>query len=72
MKKRYILKNLACANCAAKIEDKISKLSGVESVNINFITSKMTLILNEDMEDEILDKAQIIITKFEPNTLIQR
>ncbi|QKF64426.1 cation transporter [Campylobacter corcagiensis] len=70
MKKRYILENLECANCAAIMEEKISKLDGVKSVNINFFTTKMTLEFDDDLESEILDKAQDIITKLEPNTKV--
>lgn len=70
MKKRYILENLECANCAAIMEEKISKLDGVKSVNINFFTTKMTLEFDDDLEDEILNEVQKIITKLEPNTKV--
>lgn len=73
MKKRYILENLECTNCASMMEDRISKLDGVKSVSINFFTTKMILELDDDkFESEILDKAQSIITKIEPNTKIIR
>ena len=38
MKKTYRIEGLDCANCAAKIEGMISKLDGVNSCTINFIT----------------------------------
>ena len=38
--KIYYLENLDCANCAAKIEDKIAKLEGVESATVSFLTEK--------------------------------
>lgn len=37
MKKTYQLDGLDCANCATKLEEKISKISGVKSVTINFL-----------------------------------
>ena len=43
MKKTYELEDLDCANCAAKIEDAISKLEGVKSANVNYIMQKMTV-----------------------------
>ena len=43
MKKVFILENLDCANCAAKMETEIGKLVGVESVSISFMTEKMVL-----------------------------
>ena len=36
MKKVFKLEGLNCAHCAAKIEEKVSKLEGVKSVVINF------------------------------------
>ncbi len=41
MKKIFILENLDCANCAAKMENAISKLDDVENVSISFMTTKM-------------------------------
>lgn len=66
------LKDLCCANCAAKIEDKMSKVDGVESVTVNFLTEKMILELAEDKLDEILNKAEKIVHKIEPDVKIQR
>ena len=61
MKVKLRLKDLCCANCAAKIEDKMSKVDGVESVTVNFLTEKMILELAEDKLDEILNKAEKIV-----------
>lgn len=38
---KFILKNLDCANCAKKIEDKVSAENGYKNVNVNFSTSKI-------------------------------
>lgn len=72
IKKRYILKNLGCANCASKMEEKISKIKGVKSASINFFSTKMTLEFDENKENEILDEAQKIITKIENYTILER
>ncbi len=72
MKVKLRLKDLCCANCAAKIEDKMSKVDGVESVTVNFLTEKMILELAEDKLDEILNKAEKIVHKIEPDVKIQR
>lgn len=40
MKKVFKLEDLDCANCAAKMENAISKIEGVESVNVSFMTQK--------------------------------
>ena len=55
MKKVFKLEGLDCAHCAAKIEEKISKLEGVKSVVINFMTTKMTLeSIDENFEEIVL------------------
>ena len=43
MKIKVKLVDLCCANCAAKIEEKVSRLPGVESASVNFLTEKMLL-----------------------------
>ncbi|TGY66949.1 cation transporter [Dubosiella muris] len=42
MKKTYKVE-VDCANCAAKIEDAISKIEGVNSARVNFMTQKLTI-----------------------------
>ena len=37
----YVLENLACADCANKIEHQISKLVEVNSAQINFVTKTL-------------------------------
>lgn len=43
VKKVYTLKNLGCANCAAKMEYKIKELSGVEYAAVSFVTKQLRL-----------------------------
>lgn len=42
-KKIYILENLGCANCAAKMEKKISEIPGISSVTITFATRQLRI-----------------------------
>ena len=72
MKKKFKLEELDCANCAAKMEDAISKIPGVESVSVNFMAEKLTIEAEEDKFEEILDAAQQAITKVERNCKIVR
>lgn len=46
MKSTYILNDLNCANCAAKIERKIADTAGFSDVSFNFATKKLTLSTN--------------------------
>ena len=50
----YRMENLDCAHCAQKMEDKIAKLEGVESVSISFMAQKMILQVKDDCEKEPL------------------
>ncbi len=65
-KKTYKLNELDCANCAAKIEDGISRIEGVESVTVNYMTQKMVVEVNDQKLKEIVEKAQKVIKKVDP------
>ena len=41
MKKKFKLQDLDCANCAAKMEDLIKKIDGVNDASVSFMTQKM-------------------------------
>lgn len=53
MKKVFKMYDLDCANCAAKMENEIRKIAGVQSVNISFLSQKMTLEADDARFDEI-------------------
>lgn len=72
MKKRYMIEELCCANCAAKMEEGIRKIEGVNSANVNFLTQKLTLDAEESRLDSILDEAARIIQKIEPDCVLKR
>ena len=71
MKRAFKLENLDCAHCAAKMEDAIAKIDGVTSANIAFMTQRLTIETEEDM-DSILNEAQKCISKIEPDCKIKR
>jgi Cd2+/Zn2+-exporting ATPase len=47
VKKEFILEGLGCANCAAKMEQKLNALEGIGSANINFVTKTLILEIEE-------------------------
>lgn len=64
MKKKFKVENLDCAHCAAKMEEGIKKIPGVEDAVMNFMMQKLTLEIADDADmDEILDKAQEAVSK---------
>ena len=70
MKKIIKLSGLDCANCAAKMENAISKIEGVESANVSFMTQKMTICADEEKFDKIMKQAVKICKKIEPDCKI--
>ncbi|MCD7774105.1 MAG: cation transporter [Clostridiales bacterium] len=71
MVKKVKLHDLCCANCAAKIEDKVSKVSGVSSVTVNFLAEKMIMDVEEDKLSEIQASVEKIVHKIEPDVVIE-
>ena len=67
MKKVFKLEGLDCAHCAAKIEEKVSKLEGVKSVVINFMTTKMTLESVDENIADVGEKVKKLINEVEPD-----
>ncbi|MBR2562051.1 MAG: cation transporter [Eubacterium sp.] len=67
MKKKYVLTDLCCANCALKIEEGIKKIPGVNDASVSFITSKMILDAEDERFDEIFAQAERIVKKIEPD-----
>ena len=71
MKIKAKLHDLCCANCAAKIEEKIAKLDGVESVTVNFLTEKLIMNADESRLPEIKAQIEKIVHKTEPDVEIE-
>lgn len=64
---RYILKDLDCAACGKKIEDRISKEEGYEDVNVNFSTLNLSFKTNKDNPKQEIIK---IIKEVEPEVKV--
>lgn len=69
--KKFNLKNLDCANCAAQIEANVAKIDGVNSVSVNFLTTTMKIDFDENRRDEIIENIRKIIKKLEPDTVLE-
>lgn len=70
MKKKFKLQDLDCANCAAKMEDAIKKLDGVNDANVSFMTQKMMVDAEDDRFAEIMEEVVRICAKVEPDCQI--
>lgn len=70
MKKKFKLEDLDCANCAAKMEEAIKKISGVNDANVSFLAQKMTIDAQDDKFDEIMKEVSRVCAKVEPDCRI--
>ena len=69
-KYKYYLKDLDCANCAAKVEDKINKIKGIDEAVLNFMTSKLSIEFKSSEEkdvEQVMNEVKKIIAKMEPD-----
>lgn len=70
MKKyQFHIHGLDCANCAAKIESALLKLSGVKQANVNFINGSINIELNQE-NTQIEKIVATLISKIEPDVSI--
>lgn len=73
MKKVYSIEGIDCANCAAKIEDKINKIKEIEEANLNFMMAKLSIEFkcstDEEIE-EVMQEVRKIVKKMEPDAVI--
>lgn len=72
MKKVFKLRDLDCANCAAKMEDKVKKVDGVINANVSFMTQKLTIEAEDSRFDSVLDEVVRVCAKVEPDCKIIR
>lgn len=70
MKKKFKLQDLDCANCAAKMEENIKKINGVNDANVSFMTQKMTIDAEDEKFGEIMQEVIKVCAKVEPDCKI--
>ena len=67
MRKAFKLQDLDCANCAAKMENGIKNIDGVRSATVSFMTQKLVLEADDDRFDAVLDEAERVCRKRDPD-----
>ena len=70
MKKKFKLQDMDCSNCAAKMEDAIKKIPGVNDANVSFMMQKMTIDAEDDKFDAIMEEVVRVCAKVEPDCKI--
>ncbi len=71
MKKIYLLEDLCCANCAAKIEKKVAALDGVDEAHVNFLTTKLVMEVQDAAAAEVDAAVRKIVRKIEPDVTVR-
>ena len=72
MKKKFNLQDLDCANCAAKMEEAIKKINGVNDASVNFMSQKMMVDAADDRFEAVMDEVVKVCAKVEPDCVILR
>lgn len=72
MKAVLKLEGLDCANCAAKIENEVQKIPGVEEATVTFMTQKMTIVAPDDDIERIVEEATRLTKKLEGDVVVKR
>ena len=73
MKKVYSIEGIDCANCAAKIEDKINRMKNIEEANLNFMMGKLSIEFKVSTDEEVEEKMEEVrklVKKLEPDAVI--
>ena len=65
MKKKFKMVDLDCANCAAKMEEAIKKIDGVNDASVNFMMQKMTIDADDSKFDDIMKEVVTVCAKVE-------
>lgn len=63
--------DLDCANCAAKMENAIKNIAGVNSATVSFMTQKLTIDADDARFDAIMKDVVKACKKVEPDCTIQ-
>ena len=66
MKKKYKIE-VDCANCAAKMEEAIKKVAGVQSASVSFMTQKLAIEADDARFDAIMDDVVKACKRVEPD-----
>lgn len=72
MRATFVIENLGCANCAAKMERKISKIQGVRSASVIFMSKKLIVDADETDISRIEIEARTIVKSIEPDSRLIR
>lgn len=59
-----------CPNCAAKIEDAVRNIAGVEKVSVSVIMQKMTIVAASEDMSNILREAEKLVRRVDEDACL--
>lgn len=65
MKKTFKVNDLDCAHCAAKLEEAIKKIPGVNDAAMNFLAQKLMVEADDSQFDAIMKEVVKVCKKVE-------
>ena len=71
MKKKFKMQDVDCANCAAKMEEAIKKIDGVNDASVSFMAQKLSIDADDERFDEIMQEIVKVCKKVEPDCEIK-
>jgi len=69
MKKTFKIE-VDCAACAAKVENIVKEIEGVEDATVSFMIQKLSIKAPEEKMDGIIEEAVKRVAKADPDTII--
>ena len=71
IEKEFLLEGLNCTHCAGEIEEDANKIKGVKKANLNFVTKKLKVEIDEIPRAEtVSDEVRSIVKRIEPDVII--
>ncbi len=71
MEKKYKVTGIDCANCARKAERAVSKVKGVKSAVLNFFMETLTVEIDDENSEAILEEVKRVLLRNEPDAIIK-
>lgn len=66
MKQKFDVTGMSCASCSAHVEKSVSKVAGVQEVQVNLLTNSMTVVY----DDSVTSSGEIVSAVEKPDTAL--
>lgn len=63
MQMTFMVTNMDCAACAAKVERAVSKIKGVKEANMSFLTQKLTVKVDETAAEDLENRTSKAVSR---------